>query len=82
MTRPGRAKAANLASENRIKPMRYYECYLYRADGSVCGASPLLRKSDDEAAELARQILAQRHDAQRFELWQEDRRVAAESPAA
>ena len=55
--------------------MTYYECYLYRADGSVCGASPLFRPGDDEAMEVARHIFAQRGDARRFELWQDDRQI-------
>jgi hypothetical protein len=62
--------------------MTYYECYLYRADGSVCGASPLFRQGDHEATEVARQIFAQRGDARRFELWQDDRQVHIEDDTA
>jgi hypothetical protein len=58
--------------------MVYYECYLYRADGTVCGASPLLRQSDGDAVELARRIFIHRGDANRFELWQEERRIHVE----
>jgi hypothetical protein len=53
----------------------YYECYFYRADGTVCGASPLLRSDDRAARDMARHIFAQRGDAERYELWQDDRQV-------
>ena len=56
--------------------MLYYECYLYRPDGSICGASPLLRDDDEKAAEAAREIFMQREDAASFELWQENRQVS------
>jgi hypothetical protein len=62
--------------------MIYYECYLYRADGTVCGASPLLRRDDQDAMEIARHIFAQRNDARRFELWQDERQVHVEEEVA
>lgn len=55
--------------------MLYYECYLYRPDGTICGASPFTEADDGEARRVARSILAQRHDAVRCELWQEDREI-------
>ena len=62
--------------------MNYYECYLYRADGSVCGASPFLRAKDVEAIEFAAQIFAERNDARSVELWQDERQVYAHKERA
>lgn len=63
--------------------MLYYECYLYRPDGSICGASPLLRDDDSTAMEAAWQILTHRNDARTVELWQDNRRVHVQAkPAA
>ena len=58
--------------------MVYYECYLYRPDGSICGASPILRQKDVEAIEVARQIFTDRNDASLVELWQDNRQVYAQ----
>jgi hypothetical protein len=55
--------------------MIYYECYLYRADGSICGASPFLRAKDVEAIAFAHQIFSERGDARSIELWQDERQV-------
>ena len=55
--------------------MNYYECYLYRQDGSICGASPILRGKDVDAIETARNIFTHRGDAKSVELWQDDRQV-------
>lgn len=63
--------------------MLYYECYLYRSDGTICGASPLFRDGDLAAMEVARQIFAHRDDAHSIELWQDDRQVHIQAkPAA
>lgn len=62
--------------------MNYYECYLYRADGSICGASPILRHKDVEAIEQARAIFTRRSDAQSVELWQDERQVYAHKERA
>jgi hypothetical protein len=62
--------------------MNYYECYLYRPDGSICGASPILRPKDVEAIEVARQIFTGRDDASCVELWQDDRQVYAQKARA
>ena len=58
--------------------MVYYECYLYRPDGSICGASPILRRKDVDAIEVARHIFTGRNDASSVELWQDDRQVYAQ----
>jgi len=62
--------------------MVYYECYLYRLDGSICGASPILRKKDVDAIEVARGIFTGRNDASSVELWQDDRQVYAQKSRA
>jgi hypothetical protein len=62
--------------------MIYYECYLYRSDGSICGASPILREKDVEAIDVARQIFTGRDDAICVELWQESRQVYAQKARA
>lgn len=62
--------------------MLYYECYLYRSDGSICGASPVLRRKDVEAIEVARQIFTGRGDATSVELWQDKRQVYAQKARA
>lgn len=67
---------------NGVTKMIYYECYLYRPDGSICGASPILREKDVEAIEVARRIFIGRDDAIHVELWQDGRQVYAQKARA
>jgi hypothetical protein len=62
--------------------MAYYRCYFVGSNGQLVGAETISSENDDGATAAARESFQRRAYATGFDLWQADRKVAAQEAQA